>query len=424
MTELCVHMNGRLVGTLDGTDRRSLRFTYDPTYSADPASTPLSVSMPLRQSPYPHSTIHSYLWGLLPGNDRVLARWAREFGSSPSDVTALLANVGTDVAGAAQYVRPGDLPDESVPGNVEWLSEDDVAQFLRDVQRDTTSWRPHPEGRWSLAGAQAKIALLRDHASDRWGIPSGGTPTTHILKPAIPDLDDFDLNEHLCLEAARKLGFRAALTSVRTFSDQRALVVTRYDRLTQPDGSILRVHQEDLCQALSVHPERKYESDGGPTSADLGRLVAEVASSADLTRLHDALVYNWLVMATDGHAKNFSLLLSGHQVRLAPMYDVATGLPHVHPQKSRLAQKIGGENRPTRIGTRHWERLANAIGIDPAESRERIESLIGLLPDAVADAARNPSFTNHERHIAGTIADQITDWLTIARSNIDMPARS
>jgi serine/threonine-protein kinase HipA len=352
----------------------------------------------------------------------VLARWAREFGCSASDVTALLANVGTDVAGAAQYVRPGDIPDESLPGNVEWLSDDDIAQFLRDVQRDTTAWRPHPEGRWSLAGAQAKIALLRD-ASDRWGIPSGGTPTTHILKPATSDLDDFDLNEHLCLAAARQLGFRAALTSVRTFADQRALVVTRCDRLTQPDGSILRVHQEDLCQALSVHPERKYESDGGPSSADLGRLVAEVASPVDLTRLHDALVYTWLVMATDGHAKNLSLLLSGHQVRLAPMYDVATGLPHVHPQKARLAQKIGGENRPTRISTRHWERLANAIGIDPAESRARIEVLIERLPDAVADAARNPSFTNDERRIAGTIADQITNWLTTARSNMGMPAR-
>jgi serine/threonine-protein kinase HipA len=423
MTDLSVYMSGRLVGTLDATDRRSLRFTYDPAYSVDPASTPLSVSMPLRQSPYPHSRIHPYLWGLLPDNDRVLARWAREFSCSASDVTALLANVGTDVAGAAQYVRPGDIPDESLPGSVEWLSDDDIAQFLRDVQRDTTAWRPHPEGRWSLAGAQAKIALLHDDASDRWGIPSGATPTTHILKPAIVDLDDFDLNEHLCLAAAHRLGLRAALTSMRTFADQRALVVSRYDRLAQSDGSIVRVHQEDLCQARSVHPERKYESDGGPSAADLGRLIAEVAGAADLRRLHNALAYNWLVMATDGHAKNFSLLLSGHQVRLAPMYDVATGLPHIHPQKARLAQKIGGENRPTRISSRHWERLANEIGIDPDESRARIESLIDRLPDALADAAHNPAFTSDERRIADTIVAQITDWLTTPRLNMDMPGR-
>lgn len=423
MTTLSVYLSGRLVGTVDATDRRSVRFTYDSVYAADPISTPLSVSMPLRQSPYPHSRIHPYLWGLLPDNERVLARWAREFGCSAGDVTALLANVGTDVAGAVQYIRPGDRPDESLSGSVDWLSDDEVAQFLREVQRDATAWRPHPEGRWSLAGAQAKIALLRDDVSERWGIPSGMTPTTHILKPAIPDLDDVDLNEHLCLAAARALGLRAAVTQLRTIADQRVLVVTRYDRLAQPDGSILRVHQEDLCQALSVHPERKYESDGGPDAVTLGRLVGEMAGPEDLRRFHDALAYNWLVMGTDSHAKNFSLLLSGHQVRLAPLYDVASGLPHIHPQKARLAQRIGGENRPTRIGARHWDRFARAIGIDTDESRTRIASLIERLPDAIADAARTPTFSVNERRIGDTIVDEISNWLTTTRSNMDVSAR-
>ncbi len=140
MTNLAVHMSGQLVGTLDAADRRSLRFTYDHDYAAGPASTPLSVSMPLRVSPYLHATIHPYLWGLLPDNDRVLERWAREFGCSPTDVAGLLRGIGGDVAGAAQYVVPDTTPEESLPGDVEWLSDDDVAQFLRDLRRDTTTW--------------------------------------------------------------------------------------------------------------------------------------------------------------------------------------------------------------------------------------------------------------------------------------------
>ena len=128
MTNLAVHMGGQLVGTLDAADRRSLRLIYDPDYAAGPGSTPLSVSMPLRVSPYLHATAHPYLWGLLPDNDLVLERWAREFGCSATDIAGLLRGVGGDVAGAAQYGAPEASPEESRPGGVEWLSKDDIGQ--------------------------------------------------------------------------------------------------------------------------------------------------------------------------------------------------------------------------------------------------------------------------------------------------------
>lgn len=404
-------MGGQLVGKLDAADRRSLRFTYHPDYAAGPASTPLSVSMPLRVSPYLHATVHPYLWGLLPGNDRVLERWAREFGCSPTDVAGLLRGVGGDVAGAAQYVVPEATPEESLPGEVEWLGDDDVARFLRDLRRDTTMWRPQPEGRWSLAGAQAKIALLYDQSADRWGIPSGATPTTHIVKPAIGGLDDFDINEHLCLAAARRMGLIAAKTSIRTFGAERALVVERFDRIIEDSGAVVRVHQEDLCQALSVHPDRKYEVDGGPGAEQLGRLIREAAGDRDVARFFDALVYSWLVLATDGHAKNYSLLLSGHQVRLAPLYDVASALPHLdHPRKARMAQEIGGEDRPSFIQRRHWERMARSLGLGSDEAHARITALAERLPDALADTASESHLTVDERRIADTIRDQIVIW--------------
>lgn len=412
MTVLAVHMGGRPVGTLDASDKRSLRFTYDDGYVADPSSTPLSVSMPLRLSPYSHAVVHPYLWGLLPDNDRVLARWAREFGCSPSDVSGLLRWVGGDVAGAAQYVGPGTAPEESQPGDVEWLAEDDIAQFLRDLRRDATTWRPHREGRWSLAGARAKLALLHDRSADVWGIPRGATPTTNLLKPAIGGLDDVDVNEHLCLAAARHAGLRAAVTSIRTFGDERALVVERYDRIVDDTGTVIRVHQEDLCQALGVHPDQKYEADGGPSAEALGRLVREVAGERDVARFFEALVYRWLVLDTDGHAKNFSLLLSGHQVRLSPLYDIASALPHLdHPRKARLAQKIAGEHHPAFIRLRHWERLARSLGLGMQDAHLRITALAERLPDALADAASGSHLSVDERRIADTIRDQIVGWV-------------
>lgn len=404
-------MSGRFVGTVDASDRRSLRFTYDPAYVADPAATPLSVSMPLRASPYSHATVHPYLWGLLPDDERVIERWAREFGCSSSDIAGLLRSVGGDVAGAAQYVIPDAGPEEPLPGDVRWLGEDDIAQFLRDLRRDTTTWRPHPEGRWSLAGAQAKLALLYDRATNRWGIPSGSTPTTHIVKPAVGGLDDFDINEHLCLAAAQRTGLVAATTSVRTFAGERALVVERYDRIVGANDELIRVHQEDLCQALSVHPDRRYEVDGGPGSEQLGRLVREVAGDRDTARFFDASAYSWLVLATDGHAKNYSLLLSGHQVRLAPLYDIASALPHIdHPRNARMAQKVGGEYRPVFIRRRHWERLARSLGLGVDESCARITELAARLPDAFADSARASDLNTDEQRIADAITDRVARW--------------
>ncbi len=126
-----------------------------------------------------------------------------------------------------------------------------------------------------------------------------------------------------------------------------------------------------------------------------------------------ALVYNWLVLATDGHAKNYSLLLSGHQVRLAPLYDIASALPHLdHPRKARMAQKIGGEYRPAFIQRRHWERMARSLGLGSDEAHARITALAERLPDALRDAASESHLTVDEQRISDAIRDQISSWAT------------
>jgi len=210
---------------------------------------------------------------------------------------------------------------------VEPVSNDEVAALLRGLRRDSGAWHPNAQSGWSLAGAQPKLALAYDELTRGWAIPSGSRATTHILKPAIVGLDDHDLNEHLCLAAARALGLRAADSKVVRFGSEQALVVRRYDR-PLIDGVVVRVHQEDFCQALGVHPQRKYQSDGGPTVDDLVGVLGSAGSQRDdIGHLLRAVAYNWLILCTDAHAKNYSLLLSGRQVRLAPLYDLASAPP-------------------------------------------------------------------------------------------------
>src|ERR1019366_160687 len=146
-------------------------------------------------------------WGLLPDNDAVLARWARQFHVSSSSPFSLLGTqIGEDCAGAVRFAPPEEIDRVLArPSGVTWLTEDDVGQRLRDLREDSTSWLGRSfTGQFSLAGAQAKTALL--FKDGRWGVPSGSTPTTHILKPAVAGYDGHDLNEHLCLDAARRAG--------------------------------------------------------------------------------------------------------------------------------------------------------------------------------------------------------------------------
>ena len=294
---------------------------------------------------------------------------------------------------------------------VTWLTEDDVAQRLAELRADQTAWLGRSfTGQFSLAGAQAKTALLFQDGP--WGLPSGSLPTTHILKPAVAVLDDHDLNEHLCLDAARRAGLLVVRTKVTRFGDESAIVVERYDR--QANGAaIIRIHQEDICQALGVTPSRKYQNEGGPDPAAIATLVrrvmrAEVANDA-LQRFADALIWNWLIAGTDGHAKNYSLLLAGDQARLAPLYDIASALPYgTHERELRLAMKIGGDYRVF-LYRNSWAEAARDLGLDADAVAGRVQELATLAPDAFADAAKSPAVETLKRNLPGRLVQLVAD---------------
>jgi serine/threonine-protein kinase HipA len=391
--ELIALLDGREVGNVSYKNAR-LSFTYNATWSSDPNAYPLSLSMPLGSATHGHARIEAFLWGLLPDNDRVLQSWGRQFHVSPRNVFRLIANVGEDCAGAVQFVSPERLEtlrEEPTAKEVAWLTEDDVAERLSALRADHSAWRAERDkGRFSLAGAQPKTALLFERK--RWGVPSGRTPTTHILKPPTGDWDGHAENEHFSLQLARASGLIVPNSRVLHFKDEIAIVVERYDRVRNGRGWS-RIHQEDMCQALGLHPTRKYENDGGPGVRRIVELLRNQSSSPDedVQSFVDAIAFNWLIAGTDAHAKNYSLLLGkGAGVRLAPIYDLASILPYrtVDLRKVKLAMKIGGEYRLMNIGLRHWQRLATELHLDEGTIIDRIRVMASTLPDHATDVQK------------------------------------
>jgi serine/threonine-protein kinase HipA len=418
---LVVLLEGRPIGTIERNASGALRLHYDDNHRDDPTATLLSVSMPPSQQLYGAARVAPWLWGLLPDNADVLSRWGRDFGVSVASPFPLLGtHVGHDCAGAVQFCRADELDDlVDRPGDIAWLSEAEIAARLRTLRVDSTSWLgPGFTGQFSLGGAQAKTALHRAPDGDgaRWGVPSGAAATTHILKPAVAGFEAQHLNEHLCLTSARLLGIPAARTRVETFEDESAIVVERFDR-TRRDGSIIRVHQEDLCQALSIAPAHKYQADGGPTPADIAELLRSTLpapdAEIDVGRFADALAFNWLIAGTDAHAKNYGLLLAGSQIRLAPLYDIASILPYDDSggYDVKLAMKIGDDYKLRRTDRRSaWEHAADHLRLDRTRLIERVVDLATRTPEAFATAAESDdSEVARTSDLPGRLVDLVTE---------------
>jgi serine/threonine-protein kinase HipA len=398
MTTLVALLNGVRVGVVSRRANGRVDFEYDAQWVRRPESSWLSLSMPASASRHSNDVVAPYLWGLLPDNPQVIERWGREFRVSAGNVFDLIANVGEDCAGAVQFVAPERI--ESLLGEtrrvVDWLDEAQVAERLRDLRRDASTWRRALDrGRFSLAGAQPKTALLLEDG--RFGIPSGRTPTTHILKPATEDLFEGHVeNEHFCLRLAGRLGLPVARSEIRRFRDEVAIVVERYDRQIVEENrrsrNIVRVHQEDLCQALGVHPTRKYQSEGGPSPESCIALLRahSLRPEEDVRSFMDAQIFNWLIFGTDGHAKNYSLLhWVGGRVRLAPLYDVASVLPYpgVDRLRAKLAMKVGGKYRLRDIGRHSWSKFARENKLNEEEVRLAVETMTRRLPDEALSLA-------------------------------------
>jgi len=414
---LVVLLDSKEVGRVHNDARGRLTFIYDEAWRKAPDAYPLSLSAPLAAKEHGPSVVQAFLWGLLPDNELVLNRWATKFQVSARNVFALISHVGEDCAGAVQFVIPDrlDAIRRGKEDKIEWLDEPDIAKRLQMLREDHAAWRlARDTGQFSLAGAQPKTALLLQNK--RWGIPSGRIPTTHILKPPTGRFDGHAENEHFCLMLARKLGLPAAQSKVMRFEKEVAIVIERYDR--QHNGNeIIRIHQEDICQALGIMPTKKYQNEGGPSTADIVGLLRTYSTDreADVNTFVDAMGFNWLIGGTDAHAKNYSLLLGGGpHVRLAPLYDVASILPYdefdVH--KLKLAMKVGGEYKLRQIGLRQWQKFAREMRLGVDELIARLGSMAKQLPDEANGARARAQTEGLDKAIIDRLATRL-----IERSN-------
>ncbi len=408
---LDVYLDGTLIGALDQTPSGNTTFRYDDQYRTRSDATPLSLSMPVSRSVHAQRAVVPFLQGLLTDSPGRLDELSREFQTSAANPFRLLAHVGRDVAGAVQILRPGESGSDAGPSaNIDPLSDDDVATIIDDLIANADTWGTRGfSGRWSLPGAQPKVALFRS-AKGAWGVPQGSTPTTHILKPAVPPYVEHHVNEYVTMTAARRLGLEVADAGLLTTTrGDHVFVTARYDRVVR-DGRWHRLHQEDFCQALSVAPARKYQSDGGPSVAQMARLVDTFADlerrRRSQRRLFDALVFNVGVANTDAHAKNYSILLSAETAELAPLYDLGTHLAYPATQPLASAMKIGDEYQIDRIGMAEFLGVARRLRIPTDEAEARVDDIRSGLAESFAVAAASIPGSS-ERKIGDRIADAV-----------------
>lgn len=393
---LRILLNGRDVGLLTRAASGAIDFQYTRDWLDWENAIPVSISLPLREDRYIGDRVIAVFENLLPDNKPIRDRVAARVRASGTDAYSLLSKIGRDCVGALQFIPDGE--DQGKIGGLEGrpISPEQIAAKIADLKQAPLGIDNEDEDfRISIAGAQEKTALL--FHDGQWFTPTGASATTHIIKPQIGELPNgIDLsnsveNEYLCLKLCNALGLHTAQADIVDFAGTRALAVERFDRLWTGDGRLLRLPQEDMCQALSVPPNRKYQSDGGPDNAAiLDLLKGSDQPAADRITYLKAQIVFWLLGATDGHAKNFSVFLRpGGRFLLTPLYDVLTAQPSVASgqigiRKFKLAISAGDANhyRIDEIVPRHFLQTAHRCGLDTA-AIERI--FIHLLDHAEAD---------------------------------------
>lgn len=435
---LNIWMNGIPVGYWE-TTRNGDRLAYFKEWLTDEQSRPLSLSLPFLpgNACYQGQIVTDFFDNLLPDSDVIRRRLAQHYQAGSIDAFPLLARLGRDCAGALQLLPEDETPEDVYAIRGKILNPTEIAKRLRNLTATGVLGEGTQDDdlRLSIAGAQEKTGLLRHQ--DKWWLPQGTTPTTHILKLPMglvghmqADMRTSVENEWLCSKILEAFRIPIAHCEVATFEDQKALVVERFDRSYSSDGSwIIRLPQEDLCQATGTSPLRKYQAEGGPGIARIMEvLLGSDEAARDRTHFFKTQIIFWVLAATDGHAKNFSIAhLPGSRYRATPIYDVLSvhpligkGRNQLPPQKIRLAMAVRGNSNHyliEKIQRRHWIAQAQAAGLG-ARSAERligeiiegaelvIQAVAPLLPKGFPMDVAETVFSGMKRQVAKLSGDR------------------
>lgn len=396
---LNVVLDKQRVGILRRISTHGIGFCYDPAWLTSANALPLSYSMPLREEEYKGVEVLHYFDNLLPENLKARQQLARTSRADSAGIFDLLRALGKDCVGAFLFLSENDSPPPALTARGTPLDEADIAQIIQELQTFPLGIHDNTDFRLSLAGVQDKTALLK--IGSRWYRPTGVTPTTHLIKPAIglrPGGVDFSLsveNEWFCLHVLERMGLRVAPSAIQKFKGVKALVVDRFDRFWK--GKVLhRKPVEDLCQAFGLPPEKKYESDGGPGFVSILCLLNESNErERDRQEFFCAQILFWLLGAVDGHAKNVSLLWTPTGFEMAPLYDVLSAEPLAATgQILRKAMKLSvavGDHRHYRldeINGRHWRESGKAAGFSVSLVENLLEKIKNEIPKALEEVVK------------------------------------
>ncbi|MHB8829515.1 MAG: HipA domain-containing protein [Syntrophales bacterium] len=394
---LDVYLREQKIGRLSLDEKRRFMFQYDAGWIHQKGAVPLSLHLPLRAESYPDDLARPFFSNLLPEADikRVIAQRLQ---ISESNDFAMLNSIGGECAGAVSLLPSGVTPTVK-PGYRE-LNEKELHKLIIDLPR-----RPLMAGvegmRLSLAGAQNKLPVYME--DDRIFIASGNAPSSHILKPPIRDLEDTVDNETFCMMLAQSMGLPTPPVTIHRGLD-RLFIITRYDRSRDKDGRVVRLHQEDFCQALGYLPDQKYESEGGPSLQQCFVLLQgkSIRPAADRMALLRWTIFNFLIGNADAHAKNLAMLFTDRGPCLAPFYDLIC--TQIYPDLAeKQAMGIGGENRPPWMQRKHWERFGESVEIKTSLVLKTLQEM----SSSIMPAAQVLSIEFNKTYGTGTIIDKI-----------------
>ena len=409
MASLNAYMNGLLVGELIKLPNGAHQFQYDKAWVDSPMGRPLSLSLPLSYSKHTSDKVINYFDNLLPDRTEIRDRIVTRYQTPSRQAFDLLSAVGKDSVGAISLMTPDSQPNVQRL-DFELLSKEKLQRVLISYQSSIPLGMLEDEDdfRISVAGAQEKTALLK--MDEQWCIPQGSTPTSHIVKlpigeikqpSATLDMSDSVENEYLCLQLAREMGFDVPDAEIIHCDEVKAIAIKRFDRRWSNDKTwLLRIPQEDMCQASGLSSSIKYEADGGPSIKDIMNLLMGSSKAlADREAFMRFQVFQWIIGATDGHAKNFSIFIEPQGgYHLTPFYDIISaytvlGGKGLNIRSLKLAMGLkaskGKKYRLDKIQPRHFLATAEECGFSKQKMTEILEEFATEFPKAVERVKHN-----------------------------------
>ncbi len=402
--DVSIEINGRQreVGTITGSSDYDASFCYSGHYLESETARPISISLPLTSEPYAPGPTRRFFEGLLPEGfmRRTVAEQNR---TDDGDYLSILEMLGAECLGAVQI--KGENYKNIEPS---YKPFDPEMMYKLAAEGATRSADLVVEAHLSLTGASGKVGAYKD-SEGRWFLPVGSAPSTHILKQSHIRYDKIVQNEQLAQRTAALLGIDVPKSEIvearpepgtgaaNALTENVLFATERYDRTFEGaedliDGMLcpLRLHQEDLGQALGIPASGKYERPGEQHMKKMFDLIKRYSSAPieDQMKLWDMIVYHWLIGNTDGHIKNFSIVYDAglKAVRLAPAYDmISTILYDTHSRE--MAFSVGGQIEWERIDRACFEEACKEIGLNKRLFMARLDEMDANFDRALSEAA-------------------------------------